>query len=57
VWQYHVIGEYFITLFNTVIKMWLIHSTYSQDDPEVQLCILMVKNTKNLSTFWKLVKV
>jgi hypothetical protein len=37
--------------------MCLVHSTYSQADPQVQLCILMVKNTKNLDTFRKLVKV
>jgi hypothetical protein len=34
-----------------------LHGTYSQADPDVQLCILMTKNTKNLNTFWKLVKV
>lgn len=32
-------------------------TTYSQDDPQVQLCILMAKNTENFYTFWKLVKI
>lgn len=32
-------------------------TTYSQADPQVQLCILMAKNTEDLYTFWKLVKI
>jgi len=38
--------------------MCVMHSTtYSQADPQVQLCIFMAKNTEDLYTFWKLVKI